>query len=183
MQQHASQTNIYSIGSKQPGLKLLESIGSRNRPREERLNLGSLLDDKNLRESFNFTLGRLKLDSPDNKRQTGIAYQQQQSNVKIKTLEAFLTSRRSSSKEKQRDNECPTTKRRIYLKDKPESPQSEGIESPDLAASRDPDSYSNRQLAQLMHSLKQFMKEKDDRILELEAENERLRCLNRIGKV
>lgn len=141
------------------------------------------------RESFNFTLAKLKenttslsglkLESPGHRRQIGGASSSQQSNSKIKTLEAFLTSRRGSSKERLDipEGECPTTKRRLYLKEKPESPPNEAIESPDFGASRDPDSYSNRQLAQLMQSLRQFLEAKDDRIRELEVENERLRAI------
>lgn len=83
----------------------------------------------------------------------------------------------ATNAEKPQPGECPTAKRRLYIKDKPESPQSEVIESPDLASGRDPDSYSNRQLAQLMASLKMFIQTKDDRIRDLELENERLRGL------
>lgn len=152
-------------------MKLIDSFGKVRQSKDEKnttlVTIGALLDDKKARESFSLTLAKLRetatggsavkiLDSPAAHRKTGLT-SSQHSSSKIKTLEAFLTSRRNSSRErggngnanvdKTQPGECPTAKRRLYIKDKPESPQSEVIESPDLASGRDPDSYSNRQLA------------------------------------
>ncbi len=170
-------------------------MGGRSRANRDDRHFGSIIEDNNVRDSLNFTLAKLKentilnglkIESPGqgHRRQIGGMGSAHQSSTKIKTLEAFLTSRRSSSKDRieKHDTECPTTKRRLYLKEKPESPQNEAIESPDFTASRDPDSYSNRQLANLMLSLRKYIDAKDDRIYELERENERLRSIMNIQK-
>lgn len=155
----------------------------------------------------------------------------QNSNSKIKSLEAFLTSRRNSSKDKannkKKESEGPSkAKKRLHLKDfsssygninmgstnhsgyknvlmtkfdsanesltdlavlvKPSiqvlEPEAVTLESGDCmfdlneethAVSQD--SFCNQELGILMGALKQFIKHKDDRIRQLELENQKLK--------
>ena len=156
----------------------------------------------------------------------------QNSNSKIKSLEAFLTSRRNSSKDKGTNKKKETegsakTKKRLHLKDfsssygninmgtsnnsgyknalyarfdsandslveltpimKPpmqmlDEPEAVTIVSGDClldlneeshAATQD--SFCNQELGHIMGALKQFIKQKDDRIRLLEIENQKLK--------
>lgn len=174
---------------------------------------------------------KLDQDNTINKPIPDFAQSVHNSSSKIKSLEAFLTSRRNSSKDKannkKKDPEGPSkAKKRLHLKDfsssygniniglsnysgyknalmtkfdsandslvdlanlvKPSiqvlEPETVTIESGECmfdlneethAASHD--SFANQELGHLMGALKQFIKQKDDRIRQLELENQKLK--------
>ena len=155
----------------------------------------------------------------------------QNSSTKIKSLEAFLTSRRNSSKERaagRKDNEDSSkAKKRLHLKDfsssygninlgvntysgyrntlfakfdsandslidlgstiKPlspvlDEPEALIIDSEDCALDlvedthyASQDSFCNKELNSVMGALKHFVRQKDDRIRQLELENQKLK--------
>lgn len=216
--------------------RVAEAKGS---PQEEKTIFGSTKDHKKDIESLHNVLAKFKESKhnflPDNtisKPVPDFAQSVQNSNTKIKSLEAFLTSRRNSSKEKaanaKKDKEgSAKAKKRLHLKDfsssygniniglnnypgfktalygkfdsandslvdlapliKPsmhvlDEPEAVTIESADCgfdlnedthAATQD--SFCNQELSILMTALKQFVKLKDDRIRQLELENQKLK--------
>ena len=177
--------NQYQIGHKQQTQKLLESIG-RHRAKDElgdSQTAATLVGERMSRDGFNSQVASLRKtgssifvragDSPNHRRL--LVHSNQQSNSKIATLDAFNSSRRNSSRQREPSgianeprpsNECPTAKRRLHIKEK-------------ASVTSEAGGYADKRLETVVRQLREHMQAQEDRIRELEREVGELR--SRVG--